>query len=637
MHASSNTEITPQKSIALVGAPNSGKTTLYNWLTGSKFKTVNYPGSTVEYSMGSTQESLGKSALVIDTPGVYSLHPKSDDEVVTLKAIYENPEVGQVDAIAVIVDGTQMSRHLMMVEQIKETGFPFIIVITMSDLLRKQNIQLDKEVLEKTFQAPVILFDGLLGGGLRELVSEIEKISTHSQVKKPVSWDLITQEQKLKKCEELAQKSLAKNKSLDQKLQSLMKNTQKWDRFLLHPFWGVLSFVLIMTTIFSSIFWLAAPLMDGVDGGFTFLSDMISKSMSEGLLKDFLVNGVIVSFSSVLIFVPQIFILFFGISILEASGYLARAATLIDKPFSKLGLSGRSFVPLLSGFACAVPAMIASRNISSSRDRWITNFVIPLMTCSARLPVFALLLAFILADKPAWVGGLIMTAIYILSALIGAVASAILNKILPKNSSGFFMMELPLFRRPRWRVLLHQTISRTKAYIWRAGPVIFIFSVLMWAGTTFPRHENLGERQALQNSYLGQVGHFLEPVVEPMGVDWRVGVGLLSAFVAREVFVSSLAVMFNITDEDEVAQQQGLLVAMQEATFGGQPDGKKVFTLGSVLGLIVFFMIALQCMSTVAISLKESASWKFALSQLVVFNLVAYILAVAIYQGLRFF
>jgi ferrous iron transport protein B len=403
---------------------------------------------------------------------------------------------------------------------------------------------------------------------------------------------------------------------------------------LLNPYLGLLLFVLIMAALFTSIFWFAAPFMDVIDGGFGKLNVFVSSWGEKSLAVDFLANGVVSSFGAVLVFVPQIFILFFGIGLLEGSGYLARAATLIDKPFSKLGMSGRSFVPILSGFACAVPAMIATRNISSSRDRWITNFVIPLMTCSARLPVYALLLAFLFRDGPAWQAGLCLAALYLGSLLVGATAAAIVNKMIPENDRAFFMMELPIYRRPKLRVLLQQSFSRTMSYVKRAGPMIFIFAVLIWVGTTFPNYQNEDPQQKLETSYAGQVGHIIEPVFEPMGVDWRVGVGLISAFAAREVFVSSMAVVFNITSDDEDTVQRSMLTQMSTAT---NRHGEKIFTVASVVGLLIFFMIALQCMATFAMAQREMRSTKFAVMQLVVFNGVAYLLSVGAYQALKSF
>ncbi|MFS4459802.1 ferrous iron transporter B [Bdellovibrio sp. HCB2-146] len=632
MHAN-QTEV-KLKSLALVGAPNCGKTTLYNWLTGSRFKTVNYPGATVEFSIGKLASHLGEGMIAMDTPGTYSLHPKSADEVVTLKAIYENPKIGgRVDGIVVVVDGTQMSRHLQLAMQVKETGFPFMIVITMADLLRKQGIEIDMDYLRKTFGCPVLQFDGVLAGGLREVVAEAQKLHSDKEPLKPVVWSFDLLDQKMRECEKIATEALNhRTEKAEEKLQKIVRNTEVLDRVLLHPYLGMVLFLVIMGGLFSSIFWLATPFMDYIDGWFTSLNELVAGMGPGTLWADFLANGVVSSFGAVLVFVPQIFILFFGIGLLEGSGYLARAATLIDRPFSALGMSGRSFVPILSGFACAVPAIIATRNIPSARDRWITSFVVPLMACSARLPVYAILLAFLFHGEAAWKPGMALAALYLGALVVGAIAASIVNKFIPEKDKSFFMMELPIYRRPKFRVLLRQSLTRTMSYVKRAGPPIFIFAVLIWVGTNFPNYHNENATEKLQQSYVGQLGHIIEPVVQPMGVDWRVGVGLISAFAAREVFVSSLAVTFNITDTDEDSQQQSLLSQMGTAV---NSLGQKIFTTSSVIGLMIFFMIALQCMSTVAVQIRESGSWKFAVGQLIAFNLAAYVIVVVLVQGLR--
>ncbi|QLY27398.1 ferrous iron transporter B [Bdellovibrio sp. KM01] len=619
--------------MALVGAPNSGKTTLYNWLTGSRFKTVNYPGATVEYSLGKLAPHLGHGILAMDTPGTYSLHPKSADEVVTIKSIYENPEFGEATAIVVVLDGTQLSRHLQLALQVKETGFPMIVVITMADLLRKEGIEIDMEYLRKTLGCPVIQFDGLLAGGLLEIVEAAKNVSLDSFPKRPRVWDFDELDLKMKECDRIAKEALShKTDHPEVRLKKIVEKTEKIDRLLLHPTFGLIMFLVIMSALFSSIFWLAAPFMDYVDQGFSFLNKVVNDLGPGTLWADFLANGVVSSFGAVLVFVPQIFILFFGIGLLESSGYLARAATLIDRPFSALGMSGRSFVPILSGFACAVPAIIATRNISSARDRWITSFVIPLMQCSARLPVYALLIAFLFHGESALMAGIVFASLYLGSLFVGGLAAGIVNKFLPHNDNSFFMMELPIYRRPKFRVLLRQSLTRTMNYVKRAGPMIFVFAVIIWVGTNFPNYNNENAHDKLEQSYAGQLGKVIEPVVAPMGVDWRVGVGLISAFAAREVFVSSLAVTFNVADDNEDTQQQSLLTQMSEAV---NKDGQKVFTISSVIGLMIFFMIALQCMTTVAIQARESGSIKMAVGQLIAFNVVAYVLVVIVVQGLR--
>ncbi len=625
---------TSLKTFALVGAPNSGKTTLYNWLTGSKFKTVNYPGATVEYSVGQVASHWHAEGQMVDTPGVYSLHPKSADEVVTLKVLYSNPKVGRVHGVIVVVDGTQLGRHLLLAEQIKETGFPMVLAVTMSDILRKENIEIDMNYLSERFGCKVVAVDGLLGAGIQKLVETCDRLSLDHCGNKPDIWNLDLQEKKQSEIEKVAKRALKNDPGLISKMRNVSLTTRKIDAVLMHPIFGLIAFVLIMTLLFSSIFWMAKPFMEAIDHSFSFFAEQVVVLLGENILSNFLGHGLITGAGAVLVFVPQIFILFLGISVLESSGYLARAATIIDKPFSKLGMSGRSFVPVLSGFACAVPAIIASRNIPSARDRWITNFIIPLMTCSARLPVYALLLAFLFKNESAWKPGLVLALIYIVSVVIGALAAGLLNKILPKKEFSFFMMELPLYRRPRVPVILRQALTRTYSYIKRAGPVILVLSVLVWGASNFPNYEIKDPAQKLEQSYLGQVGHVLEPIFRPMGSDWRVGIGLISAFTAREVFVSSLAIVFNVTDNNEETQQNSLLENMRTATFS---EGGKVFTGASIMALILFFMIALQCMSTVAISIKENNSMKYAISQLVVFNVVAYVLAVGLFQILKNF
>lgn len=627
MHSDSN-------GVVLIGAPNSGKTTLYNWLTNSRFKTVNYPGATVEYSTGNLAERYhghGVSGFpVTDTPGTYSLFAKSADEQVTLDVLYKHPlNEKPAEKIILVVDGTQLARHLLLAKQLSDAGFSFVIAMTMADILRANKVQIDVSVIEKEFATKVIMVDGLLGGGVNELVLAAQHLHPSVEVRKLDQWSDAVLGEKLERAEKLAQEVTSKSNAF--KMSHISDRTLKMDRWLLHPFLGPIIFFGIMWFLFSAIYWGATPLMDLVEAGFALLAEWINQFVPEGLWAEFISDGVLASFAAVFVFVPQIFVLFFGIGILESSGYLARAATLIDRPFSKVGLSGRSFVPLLSGFACAVPAMMATRNLSSKRDRMITNFVIPLMSCSARLPVYALLLGFVFSDAPAWKAGFALACLYILSMLFGAIAAGILNKILARNEASFFMMELPMYHRPRLMVLFKQSLTRTQSYVKRAGPIIFVFAVLIWVGMTFPHYEKEGTER-LESSALGVAGQMIEPVFQPMGVDWRVGVGLMAAFAAREVFVSTLAVIFHTANEDEALQEEGLLATMREAT---NSQGEKIFTVATVAGLLVFFIIALQCMSTVAVQVRESGSYSFAIMQLLVFNVVAYVLAVIVVQGLR--
>ena len=612
--------------IALVGAPNSGKTTLYNWLTGANAKAVNYPGSTVDYMKGELAHHWKqKKAFVLDTPGTYSLHAKSEDELVTQKILTQVGTELIPDHVVVVMDGTQLNRHLLLAEQIHQLGIPMVLVITMADLLKTENIDLSLEPLKKHFDCPVLLVDGRLGGGIKELIDIFPSHAPQLQRKNFTPWTTEQHDEKAKWAESLTHEVFKKSEA---RIPAIWNNTMKWDRLFLHPVGGTLSFLLIMTALFSSIYYLATPLMDLIDAGFSFTSEHLLKLGPENLVLDFLANGIVTSFGAVLIFIPQIFILFVGMGFLESTGYLARAATLIDKPFSKIGLSGRSFVPFLSGYACAVPALMAARNINSTRERWIARFIIPLLSCSARLPVYGILLAYVFAGKSSIVPGLSLAAIYIGSMIVSALAAGVLNKFIPQDKKSFFLMELPLYRMPRLKVILTQAWMKTKSFITRAGPVIFVLTVILWAGTTFPNYK-ASPSEKIQTSYLGVVGQKIEPVFVPMGLDWRGGIGLLAAFAAREVFVSTLAVVYNVTESEE---QTGLLDAMRSAHFA---DGQPIFTVASSVGLIFFFMIALQCLSTVGMMIKESNSIKIALIQLVAFNLAAYLIAVGLVQGLR--
>lgn len=605
----------------LVGQPNCGKTTLYNWLTGSQYKTVNYPGSTIEYAIGPISPKLGSGKTFVDTPGTYSLIAKSPDEVVTANVLYENSTTKSAHVLLVI-DGLQLDRQLTLALQMKEAGFKFSIVVTMRDLLIAQNKEINFEKLSQQLDVPIFLFNGQTGEGIENLISQLP-IEDQNGLRKKLDWSYLDfQRAKLEIAKVLASVT-ARAATKD-----VYSWTRKIDSVLLSGF-GYFFFFVIMTFIFASLFWFSTPFSDLIESGFGIVSGQIEQHFPDSFFALFVSQGVVASLAAVLVFVPQILFLFLGLGFLESSGYLPRAAALIDHPLQKIGLGGRSFVPILSGFACAVPALMATRNISSKRDRMITSFIIPIMSCSARLPVYGLLLSFLFPDN-AFLIGLVLAGLYFCALLIGAVASFILSKFVKSSKDQFFMMELPLYRRPRFRVIVKQALLKTKSYVVRAGPIILVFAIILWLGTQFPRVNN--QAPALEASFAGKLGHFMEPVFKPMGVDWRVGVGLISAFAAREVFVSSLAITFKVTSAEE-QQQTDLLQIMNQATFA---DGTPIFTLGSVLGLIFFFMIALQCMSTVAIQTRESGSHRFAWGQLVILNVIAYVGAVLINQVYSF-
>ena len=463
-------------SVAIVGSPNCGKTTLFNWLTGSKFKTVNYAGSTVDCFHGRTLPVYGDEVLVIDTPGVYSLQPHGRDEEVTLAVLKREA----VKAVIVVIDGTQLNRQLYLVRQIQELGLPLVVAVTMMDIVKQSGRRLDLEKLSELIAAPVMPVDGRLGGGVQNLVEEAQELLKMPRLRtaQVIDWDSVRIEKEVAVSESWA--GVVVDKAPDG---SSLDYLRHWDRYLLHPVYGIFFFLLIMGTLFSSIFWVAAPMMDGVDFIFSQLAAGALRLLGEGPLGSFVASGIISGIGAVMVFVPQIFILFTGFTLLEDTGYLARAATVVDRPLHKLGLSGRAFVPILSGFACAVPAVMASRNLRSRRERWITVFIIPFMTCSARLPVYALLLTFLFHDSSAWMAGAAMTALSLGGALLGVLAAAAFNVVLKVDHDSHFLMELPLYHWPKAGFTLRLSLRRTISYVKKAGHTIFVFVLLFWLGS----------------------------------------------------------------------------------------------------------------------------------------------------------
>jgi ferrous iron transport protein B len=427
--------------------------------------------------------------------------------------------------------------------------------------------------------------------------------------------------------------------------------TLKIDKILLHPKLGAVFFFLIMSATFASIFWLADPLMGMVDDFFALLSNETAALLGNNWFSDFVSSGIISGTGSVLVFLPQILILFLILGLLEDSGYLARGAMIVDKPLSKIGLNGKSFVPMLSGFACAIPAMLAARTIPNRRERLLTIFILPLMSCSARLPVYALLIAFLLPSDQLWLGGIILAAIYIFSISSSIIIAGILNKfknkIVKEDDNSSFIIELPAYRKPKLSFILTNSYMNAKIYIQKAGPVILGFSIILWFLTYFPNTNpevdtngltgseiiQAQEVERLSTSYASELGKIIQPFMTPIGMDWRVGVSLIAAFAAREVFVSSLALIFKVTDGNENTLQESMLRSMRDAEVGN--TGQKLFTTATITGLIIFFVFALQCLSTVAVSKKETGGWRIPVLQVIIFTSLAYSLTFITVNGLR--
>ncbi|MBC7545196.1 MAG: ferrous iron transporter B [Candidatus Sericytochromatia bacterium] len=624
---------------ALAGQPNCGKTTLFNALTGSNYRTANYPGATVEYSVGTLAPHLQTAARIVDLPGFGTLNAQSPDEQVAVRALFDHPKLGAPDLVILVADATQLSRHLYVARQVLDSGFPAVLAVTMGDLLTDKGFTLDVALLAKRMACPVVLVDPRNGGGVPELIAAC-KTRLASAVPGPRSirapQDAAGVRTIYAAIEAIETDVLRPTPGITPAtaLHAPHPLTARLDAILLHPVWGMAIFVLSMMAIFTAIFWVAQPAMDGIDAAFSWLGGQVTAALPGSWVGDFVANGLISGISSVVIFVPQIAILFLAMGFLEDSGYLARGAMLVDKPLAAIGLNGRSFVPMLSGFACAIPAILAARTIPSRRERLLTILILPLMSCSARLPVYALLLAFLTPKDKPWIGGLGLTILYFSSLMAGAAVATIASKFIKRREPSVFMLELPAYRRPQMRIVLRSTIYRVKNYLRKAAVPIVTVATILWALTTVTvpgTPAMIPEADRIGYSYAAVIGHWLDPVMAPLGFDWRVGVTLIASFAAREVFVSSLALVMKVSADGD-ALQGSLLTAMQSATLA---DGSPMFTVASVAGLIVFFLIALQCMSTVVVSKKETGSTAMAAAQVVGYTGGAYLLAFLTVHGLR--
>jgi len=664
--------------ITLVGPPNSGKTTLFNILSGKNYKTVNYPGSTVEYYTSRILSKYNIPAELVDSPGIVSLIPESIDEKVAVDSLYSHPKLGTPDLVITTIDSCQLSRHLLLPKQLISAGFNVIIVLTMTDILAKRGLKISESKLSKALNCDVVVINGRSKQGIENLIqatnSNLERIGVTDK-KNIVPYNSLENRKDLidtfKEIEEIVNDVYEPVKedekiylnSANSELKILQEGstnngftpdevTLKIDKVLLHRFWGFLVFLLVMGITFTSIFWIAQPLMNLVDELFTNLNTLVLDNFEPGWFTFLVSDGIISGTGSVLVFVPQILILFLILGLLEDSGYLARGAMLIDKPLSKIGLNGRSFVPMLSGFACAIPAMIAARTIPNRKERLFTIFIIPLMSCSARLPVYALLIAYLIPRDMTWLGGILLGGIYLFSTISSIIVAWIINKfskrIFNAEESSSFILELPSYRIPKLSSVISHTYNSSKQYILRAGPIILGFSLVLWFLTFFPninpqvktegfttgQIQNLERAERLEHSYASDLGKLIQPFMSPIGMDWRIGVSLISAFAAREVFVSSLALTFKVTSDDD-EEQSTLLNSLRNAKI--EATGEKLFTVATSIGLIVFFIFALQCLSTVAVSRKETGGWKIPILQVVIFTSLAYLMTFITVNGLRFF
>ncbi|MCZ6463454.1 MAG: ferrous iron transporter B [Proteobacteria bacterium] len=588
-----------------MGSPNAGKTTLFNALTGLRAKVGNYPGVTVERREGAV-DLAGRPAVVIDLPGTYSLDAISADEAVVVRVLNgEVHGVGAPDALVVVLDACTLERSLLFLGQVLRRGQPTCVVLTMIDELRARGGELDRARLEAALGVPVVEVVGHRGLG----VGRLRDLLAH-----PEGWTL----PQIPPPEPVVERAAWADSILEHTLRrrpAAHALTTAIDRVVLHPVAGTILFLTVMVTFFQLIFAWATPAMDWIDAGVAGLAQAARSALGTGLLADFAADGVIAGVGAVVIFLSQILLLFSVLYLLQDLGYMARAAFVVDRVMGRVGLEGRAFVALLSSYACAVPGIMATRTIPSPRDRLVTILVAPLMTCSARLPVYALLIgAFVPARSvvgPIGLQGLVLFGLYLLGALAALAVAALLKRTLLPGEGLPFTMELPPYRMPPLRLLVSQVWGSAWAFLRRAGSIILATAIVLWFLLTFPRvtppadmPEARAASYALEQSLAGRAGRAIEPIIAPLGFDWKIGVGLIASLAAREVIVATLAQIYAASDEGT-----SLRTAVQRDV--DPTTGEPVFTPATVAALLVFFVFALQCMSTLAIMRRETNSWRW--------------------------
>ena len=589
--------------LGLIGAPNSGKTTLFNALTGLRARVANYPGVTVERREGRVALD-GRSAVLLDLPGTYSLEPLSPDEEVVTRVLDGELDAAP-DALAIVADACSLERSLPFVAQVLERGRPTCLVLTMMDELQARGGRLDVARLERALGIPVLGVVGHRGRGLDQLVQLLGR---------PESWSRPSVPPPREPLDRAAWADSIFASVVEQR-PGAHPLSERIDRVVLHPVAGSLLFVTVMVVFFQLIFAWATPAMDAIDAGIGTAAGAVRAALPAGLLADFVADGLVAGVGAVVIFLPQILLLFGLLYLLEDMGYMARAAFVVDRVMGRVGLEGRAFVALLSSYACAVPGIMATRTIPSPKDRLATILVAPLMTCSARLPVYALLIgAFVPAQPvlgPLGLQGLVLLGLYGLGGSAALLAAAVFKRTLLAGAGPPFYLELPSYRLPTAKLWLSQVGGSAWAFLRRAGTIILAVSVVLWALLHFPTYEapagtpeDEARRLQLEHSLAGRAGHAIEPWIEPLGFDWKIGVGLLASLAAREVIVSTLAQIYAAADE-ETSLRAAVRADRHPET------GEPVFDAPTVAALLVFFVFALQCLSTLAVMVRETGGWRW--------------------------
>ncbi|MDE0806118.1 MAG: ferrous iron transport protein B [Longimicrobiales bacterium] len=604
---SGNTDEIPL--VALAGPPNSGKTTLFNRLTGLRQKVANYPGVTVEKHIGEVRSGGQVLADLVDLPGIHGFSARTLDEKITKEVLEGQVDgVKKPDAVIMVTDSTRLENQLMLVEQVLELNLPTLLVLNMSDELKDRGGSVNATALAERLGVQVVWTNGRTGEGTEEITEYISQLKRGNSTQSKVS-DVLkdsSQSRTLPVLERFSKRKKAVKEVVSQvdfvppKPSAISGHL---DSLVLHKIWGPMIFFAVVILVFQSIFTWAVPLMDGIQFLIEVSGSWISGVLADTWFRSLLIDGIWAGVGSVVVFLPQILILFLFIGILEDSGYMARAAVIADRVMYRIGLQGRAFLPLLSGYACAVPAILSARTIEDDRDRLATIFVTPFMTCSARLPVYVLLIAAFIPNE-AFLGSFLsqrtvaLILLYALGIIAAVITAFILKRTLLKAESSTFLMELPPYRLPSLQTLGLRLLDRGRIFLTRVGKIIFTVTIILWFLTQFPRTE-FGAPQDIEQSALGQIGHVIEPVIAPLGFDWRIGIGLVTSLAAREVIVGTLGTIYGIETADE--ESLDLQSALQES-----------LSFPAAMGLLVFFAFALQCMSTVATVKRETGGWKWA-------------------------
>lgn len=693
-----------------MGNPNSGKSSLFNALTGLNQKVGNFPGVTVDKRTGETTLDEQNKAVITDLPGTYSLYPRREDEWVAYKVMIGTDAEVKKDIILLVADASNLKRNLLFCSQVIDLKYPVVIALTMMDLARKKGIDIDVNGLERELGVPVVVVNPRKNKGIGQL-KKIVVQTARQQIPTPLRDFIPNQELATAAIKEIKQlyPSLSdyacihylinhENFPLNEKeqeqietietankfnpvktqadeiiqrytrIRQIMKQnvsepdplqkklfTEHLDNILLHRTWGYLILFAVLFVLFQSVFLVAQYPMNAIDSGFAFLNHWLSSVLPAAWWSDLLLNGLLAGLNGILVFVPQIMILFGLITLLEDTGYMARISFLSDKLMRKAGLNGKSVMPMISGFACAVPAIMSARSIENKKERLLTILVTPLMSCSARLPVFTILIALAVPNTYLAgfisVQGLVMMGLYLLGVVMALLVSFIFSFIIKIKEKSFFILELPVYRGPRWKNIGVTMIEKARIFVKDAGRIIMIISLLLWFLSSYGpgnRMEQVANKYAalknktadsaelkmlykqynaekLQNSYAGILGKTIEPAIQPLGFDWKIGIALITSFAAREVFVGTMATLYSVEESETKTLKQKMQAAVR-------PDGSQVYTLGTSLSLMVFYVFAMQCMSTLAIVRRETKTWKWPLVQLVYMTALAYIMSFIVYR-----